>query len=351
MGAYFPVLRVSTAEMNAYGSLSDETKSLIVPILESKKITPPRASTWWATFNTLGSYLYGKFSTHSFIYDYKSAFDRLGEINENLTDENGNNLVTHCSQKMNDAGLNFIPCVHFDSPNWYINSVVALRKDSLAIRVRCHDFSSTLDEIMLQTVNQNILERFNEFSPRTYIILDFYNVPTSEERILNAINTFSRVDGCELVLSLTNCPEDASVVGPMTFGFAAARDDLRVFNSLSNTFQNLHFSDYTVRVNAEPDREARIDYYNTYIKIFYTSEDSYMIGKSSLIKDNGIDNFHSICKEIVDSDVYAGETFSAGDNAIYRCSERKLHMSDHSKPIEYGVNHHIQLTSTQLRQN
>lgn len=349
--SYFPVLRNSTAEMNAYGSLNERTKAEIIPIIESKRVSLAKRDNWWSSFNTLGSYLSGKFGPYTFIYDYKQAFDKLGEIDEHMIDESGKNLISHCSFKMDTAELNYIPCVHFDSPEWYIDSVIALNKETIAIRVRCHDFSDTLDSIILQAVQNNIIEKCSDLSPSVYLILDFYNVPTSKDRIEKAINTFSKIDDSKIVLSLSTCPEDASNAGPMTFDVASSRNDLSLFKELQRKYPRIFFSDYTVRVNPEPEREARIDYYNTYIKIFYTSVDSYMIGKSSLIKDQGIEKFHDICQEIVDSDVYSGRDFSAGDRAVYDCAKSNLKISDHSKPIEYGVNHHIELTAYQFRQN
>ncbi|KXG44570.1 beta family protein [Tepidibacillus decaturensis] len=247
--------------------------------------------------------------------------------------------------------LNFIPVVHFDSPQWFIDSILKLRREKIAIRVRCHDFNSTLDNIIFQTINSNIISRFEGSTKKYYVILDFGNKPSTIERIRKAVNIFSQINNSEIILSITSCPEDASNVGAMSFDVGSLRDDFKSFNLLKSEFPYLKFSDYTVRFSPEPDQDARIDYYNTYIKIFYTTEDTYMIGKSSLIKDNGIDNFHLICQEIVESDLYFRENFSEGDKALKLCAERSLIISNHSKTIEYGINHHIELTSTQLRQS
>lgn len=351
MVTYFPILNISTAEMNAYASLKESTKSSIIPILQSKKIPRHNKDTWWTTFNTLGSYLSSKMAKHEFIYDYKQAYDKLGEFDEVLFNEINEDIITHCSKKMLEYELNFIPVVHFDSPQWFIDSILKLRREKIAIRVRCHDFNSTLDNIIFQTINSNIISRFEGSTKKYYVILDFGNKPSTIERIRKAVNIFSQINNSEIILSITSCPEDASNVGAMSFDVGSLRDDFKSFNLLKSEFPYLKFSDYTVRFSPEPDQDARIDYYNTYIKIFYTTEDTYMIGKSSLIKDNGIDNFHLICQEIVESDLYFRENFSEGDKALKLCAERSLIISNHSKTIEYGINHHIELTSTQLRQS
>ncbi|CAG7650320.1 hypothetical protein PAESOLCIP111_06051 [Paenibacillus solanacearum] len=350
MTIYYPVLRVSPAEMNAYETLKESTKHQIIPVLEAKRISRDSKETWWNTYNTLGSYLKGKLNDNLFIYDFKQSFDKLGEVDEHLVDENRMNVIKHCSRKLDESEMKFIPCVHFDSPQWYIQSVINLQKSKLAIRVRCKDFNATMDQIVLQTIYNNVIDNLQQ-PTQLILILDFANKPTSPERIQKAIEMFSKLEHAQLVLSLTTCPEDASNVGAMSFDVAAEREDYRIFRGLAEKYPNLAFSDYTVRPTGEPDKEARIDYYNTYIKVFYTTHNSYMIGKSTLIKDNGIDTFHEVCQEIIDSDVYQGSDFSAGSYAIKQCADRIVVVSNHSKPIEYGINHHIELTASQLRQN
>ena len=55
MEKYYPVLRVSPAEMNAYETLKESTKNQIIPILEAKRISRTACkATWWNTNNTPG---------------------------------------------------------------------------------------------------------------------------------------------------------------------------------------------------------------------------------------------------------------------------------------------------------
>lgn len=108
------------------------------------------------------------------------------------------------------------------------------------------------------------------------------------------------------------------------------------------------FGDYTTRLAPALDI-SYVDFYNTYLKIFYSSEDIYYIGKSTLIKDNGIETFSDICQEIVDSDLFRGPEFSHGDQAIFDCANKTISISSHSKLIEYGINHHLELTVEQLQ--
>jgi len=348
MVVYYPILKNSTAEINALHNLKQETKMSIIPIIESKPINSNNVKEWWATFRTLGTYFRNKLGNMKFIYDFNSAFDEIGEISDSLRCPDSKNLVQHCHYKLKECELNYIPCVHFDSPNWILHSVLELESDEIAIRIRCHDFNSPMEDMILRHIKENIIGVAP--TKKFHIILDFYNSAINYKRKHGTIQRFSSLSEGPLVLAVTNCPEDSAGITPMSFEIARARNDYKTYIQLKEEFPNLLFGDYTVRLKPEPDREARIDYYNTYLKIFYTTEDDYMIGKSTLLGDSGIDNFISICQEIVDSDVYKQEDFSYGDKAIKQCAEGKLQINNHQKPIEIGINHHIELTTYQLRQ-
>ncbi|MNO19159.1 hypothetical protein D3C76_88870 [compost metagenome] len=341
---YYPILKISNAEMGALEHLREETTEWVTPILESKIIAKNKVEQWWTTFRTLGKYLREKIGDMNFIYDFSSAFEKIGEIRE-LKDQNGYNLIQHCIMIMEEAKLNYIPCIHFDSPEWLIDSVINSNSDLIAIRIRCHDFNSPMEEIIQKRIREEIIELKNE---KNYIlILDFYNAPISISRIETSIEKFSDLSFQKFVLALTSCPEDASKAAPNSFAPICQREDFKTFQNLQDEFPYIEFGDYTVRL--KPEFEGTdINYYNTYLKLFYSTEDDYYIAKSAILEKNGIESFFGICQEIVESDVYKGADYSYGDLAIKQCAEKELIISNHSKPIEYGINHHIELTARML---
>src|SRR5690625_4987194 len=169
--SYYPVLKLSNAEMGALYNLKEETKSIITPIIESKMIPKNKLDDWQSSFRTLGTYLVEKVGATKFIYDFQSAFDKIGEVQELLDDESEMNLVQHCIQKLVDVNLNFIPCVHFDAPTWVLDSVLESEQPEIAIRIRCHDFNSPLEE----TIRDRIADKIIKLAPdkEFIILLDF----------------------------------------------------------------------------------------------------------------------------------------------------------------------------------
>lgn len=218
---YYPIVNNLPAEIAAYQSLKEDTKQAIIPIIQSKRIKNSNLNHWWNSFNTLGRYLSNKIGTREFIYDYTPAFDIIGNIQDELITDNGENLVAFCSSKLNDFNLNYIPCIHYDSPDWYINEVNELNKEKVAIRVRVHNFAASLDQFVkqrLEHVTQNLLTN----STNVILILDFYN-NVNIGRVRTALNNFSSLDHSQLVIALTSCPDDLSNVTPI---FQPSADNL-----------------------------------------------------------------------------------------------------------------------------
>ncbi|KZN96482.1 hypothetical protein AZI98_08600 [Aeribacillus pallidus] len=346
MITYYPILNNLPAEIAAYQALKEETKLAIIPIIQSKRIKRSNLDRWWNSFNTLGRYLSSKLGTKEFIYDFTSAFEFIGNINEELLTDNGDNLVEFCANNMDEHNLNYIPCLHYDSPDWYIDSVNNLNKEKVAIRVRVHNFADSLDQFVKQRLEQ-VIQKSLTNTNNIILILDFYN-NVNLGRVQTAISNFSSLEHSELVISLTSCPNDLSRISPISFSEAAPRDDINLFFDLIEQNPNIGYSDYTVRLTPEPEETAIINYNTTYLKIIYTAEDYYMVGKSSLNRDDGVDNFIDVCQQIVDHDCYSGPNFSNGDLKISNCANGLTEIRSHSANIEIGVNHHIEFVVNQL---
>ncbi|WP_088051435.1 beta family protein [Virgibacillus dakarensis] len=262
-----------------------------------------------------------------------------------VDNESGKNIIEHCIEKLVQAELNFIPCIHFDSPIWMIDSVLQTQQPEIAIRIRCHDFSSPLEDIIAERISDKVMDKMN--NKNFIILLDFYDSPINENRLLTSLKNFSGINAYKLVLLHTSCPENADWAAPNSFSLVSSRDDLKTYFKLQKKYPDLKYGDYTVRL--KPSLEgANINYYNTYLKIFYSSTDDYYIGKSTLLENKGVETIKGVYQEIIDSDVYKSPDFSTGDKAIYDCAKGIIEISNHVKPIEYGINHHIELTGTQL---
>ncbi|WP_046179244.1 beta family protein [Domibacillus tundrae] len=340
---YYPLLKNSNNEMKALKELKEESRQKLIPIIESKRVKRANLQNWEASFKTLGRYLKERVKETKFIYDFNCALEELGEEDQ-LTSTTGENLVQHCLRKMRDEELDVIPCFQHDSPYWLIRSVLESGYQEIAIRVRCHDFQESFDPFVVQKL-RNDLDPVDG-SVEVTIILDFFDHPTTSRRIQNTIHEFSRINHAHMVYLATACPENASDAESHSLTLIGPRTEFNTFLELKAQNSDLKFGDYTTRLKGEV--LTGFNHYNSYVKIFYSTETDYWIAKSKLIGDDGEFTFHEVCQELVEQDFYPGADFSFGDGEIQKCANREITIGDHQKPIAIGVNHHIETTIAQL---
>lgn len=340
---YYPVLKNNNNEIKALKNLKDSSRSKLIPIIESKRIKLDNINNWGSTFNTLGNYLSQRLENIRFIYDFNTALEDLGSDEELINNKN-KNLVSFCVEKMQEKNLDFIPCFQHDSPEWIIDTIFDFKFSEVAIRIRCHDFKASLDELVMQNLKK-IIDNANVETHFT-LILDFYNHPATSKRIQNAINTFANIPHSSLIYIATACPEDASKTNSHSINLIGPRKELNMYLELKKEYPNLLFGDYTTRLKGKILSGFNND--NSYIKIFYSSESDYYIVKSKMIKDDGEESFYEICQELIEQDFYPGEDFSYGDSEIKKCADKKITISGHQTPIAIGVNHHLETTINQL---
>ncbi|MGA5696776.1 beta family protein [Bacillus bombysepticus] len=340
---YYPLLKNANNEMKALKELKDESRSKIIPIIESKRVKKDNINNWEGQFNTLGRYLKERVKDIKFIYDFNCALEDLGEV-EKLVTNSGINIVDHCIAKMKETNLNLIPCFQHDSPEWLINSVLQSGYTTIAIRIRCHDFQESFNQYVYLKLKSDL----ELLAPNTNVILilDFFNHPATINRIQNTINTFSQIPNSQLVYLATSCPENANDATAHSITCAGPRIELNNFLQLNTNNKNLYFGDYTTRLKGEVLSGFNMN--TSYLKVFYSTETDYWIAKSKLIRDGAESTFHEVCKTLIEYDFYPGPDFSFGDLEINRCANREVTISEHQAPIAIGVNHHIETTVTQL---
>ncbi|MFP7478493.1 beta family protein [Terribacillus saccharophilus] len=341
---YYPLLKNSNNEMRALRELKDESRNKLIPIIESKRIKRTNVQNWEASFRTLGKFLKERVKNTKFIYDFNCALEELGEEEPLTSSTTGENLVQHCLGKMQDEELDLIPCFQHDSPDWLIHAVLQSSYEEIAIRIRCHDFQESFNRFVVQKLMSD-LESVSGNNEVT-IILDFFDQPTTLRRLQNAIEDFSRIHHKEIVYLATACPDNASGADPHSLTMIGPRTEFSTFLELKVQYPDLRFGDYTTRLKGEV--LTGFNHYNSYVKIFYSTETDYWIAKSKLIGDDGEFTFYEVCQELVDQDFYPGSDFSFGDGEIQKCADDKITIGDHQTPIAIGVNHHIETTIAQL---
>ncbi|MEQ6378488.1 hypothetical protein RZN25_16880 [Bacillaceae bacterium S4-13-56] len=341
MEFYYPVLRHSNSEMNALKNTWDSTKERIIPIIEGKRISRKNKEKWDKTLNSSGKFLKERVGDNLFIYDFKNIFDNLKDHSTELL-KDGLNPIDFLFNKFVESELKFIPCIDHDSPQWLIESVKKQNPTTIAIRIRYHDIQPALYTTINTYVENIIQSEFNNKS--VYIIFDFKD-ELNEVEIKKNTKHFN--NDYKKILSITSLDESKDV-DKMSFQKVSDRTELTLFNKLTNELPELSFSDYTTRLTPEPDLKDGFNMNNSYLKIYYTTEDGYYLGKSYKYDEGEPENFQEVCELITNSGLYSGEKFTLADEEIYRCSQKLEEVLTHQKTIEMAINHHLQFTINEL---
>ncbi|MDO7879979.1 MAG: hypothetical protein Q6A85_11065 [Enterococcus mundtii] len=345
---YYPILKKGNSEVKALEEALNQKSNLgeeVLPIIEAPQKSNPE--NWERDFNTFGRYLHTKIPDLNFAFQYSTAFAHLDDqAVSNWKSSFNNNIVEFIHSRIVEYHPNYIPCFNYDDSDWIIDSI-SPNFESVIIRIEPYKFASGLDNVIIS----GVISKFTNKFPNQKIIwlVDFYNKFNDLQRASSIIHQLNQSG--QVIFAATSCPEDANAITHSNFSVASTRNDLFSYKTLKDTFMDLAFSDYTVRLKPNPGSEG-INMNNTYLKIFYTTDTEYMIAKSGLIKHQGADSTHytieDTCKLIVQSPSYFGKSFSWGDKKIKECADNTFEIHTHQVPIQIGINHHIFSTLKQL---
>lgn len=340
---YYPILRHSDAEMNAFRTLKSATQKLIFPIIEGKRIKKDQKNHWNKSLNSAGNYVKQRINSQPFIYDFRNMFDNLQDYNTEIKIDNIN-PVEYIINKFTDSKLEFVPCINHDSPEWVIKSILKSTPKEIAVRIRYYDMEPALHN----PINNHVIDTLNTYFPdqQVTIILDFKDKFDNSQLISN-INFFNNMQINRLILSITTL-DITKDVDKMSFEKVSDAKEISIFNTLKQNYSKILFSDYTTRLTPEPDLRKGFNMNNSYLKVYYTTDKGYYLGKSKKFDDGEPENFQEVCKKITSSKLFKGRNYSSGDRKIEECALRQIDILNHKTTIEISINHHMEYTIDHL---
>lgn len=75
-------------------------------------------------------------------------------------------------------------------------------------------------------------------------------------------------------------------------------------------------------------------------KVVYTTKDRWFVRKGGAFRGNE-KQMHGLCEDVVNSGVFRGSAFSAGDDYIAKCAKKTVGPSNQTRWKSVGINHHI----------
>ena len=128
-------------------------------------------------------------------------------------------------------------------------------------------------------------------------------------------------------------------------GSVIPRNEWILYKNLSEQAASYHlrqpsFGDYAINHPQVPDIDMRLVRPSANIR--YAIDDAWFIVKGPNVRDNGLQQFRTLCNQIVSSDYYIDRNFSAGDEYIAECADGHAKTGNLTTWRWVGTNHHVQ---------
>lgn len=82
--------------------------------------------------------------------------------------------------------------------------------------------------------------------------------------------------------------------------------------------------------------------------IRYTCESAWLVLKGRNVRDHGYEQFHDMCRDLVQRQEYSGRHFSWGDEYIDECAARRVSKGSLTTWRKVGTSHHLAFVVGQI---
>lgn len=106
------------------------------------------------------------------------------------------------------------------------------------------------------------------------------------------------------------------------------------------------FGDYAISHTEPPEVDPRIMRPSASIR--YTCESAWLVLKGRNVRDHGYEQFHDMCRDLVQRTEYSGRQFSWGDEYIDECAARRVSKGSLTTWRNVGTSHHLAFVVRQL---
>jgi hypothetical protein len=341
---YVPCLRWRQAEYQALLTLTDKAKDSIVPLITIPDLefdfedgTPKKTVS--AHVGTFPKRYKDKWKTH------KAWIDTDPNIqNELMLD--GRPVFTFVFDEIRKFKADAMPVASLDcAPRVLaqVGAIVATDKKGVGVRVRIEhamksSFATSLDALLksvkmtpeetdlIVDLGTPSYEPYGAFASALAVALG--KIP-----YLPAYRNFILV-GCAFPATLKEVSSPGGYIERHDWQFY-----VQLLAKLPKGMRSPMFGDYAT---VNPGFTAKMDMrkVNPAGKIVYATTNKWYVRKGGAFRGNE-KQMHKLCDEVVNSGLFRGPTFSAGDDYIDRCAKKAVGPSNQTRWKTVGINHHI----------
>jgi hypothetical protein len=250
-------------------------------------------------------------------------------------------------------GLSPIPVVSLIKGEEYLTacaSSAARDRRGICIRIQREDFVDFAD---LGAEITRVLDAVGAERRTADLLLDFRAL-TPEPRGLNAGDALGLIDRVPelntwrtFTVAATSFPEN--LIGlPASDSSFIPREEWNLWRSIlrGRPSRLPSFADYAISHPEPAEVDPRVMRPSASVR--YTADDYWLVLKGRNLRDHGYEQFHEVCRELIERPEYSGRPFSWGDEYIDDCASESVGTGNLTTWRKVGTSHHLAFVLRQL---
>jgi len=351
---YVPILKAKDGEYGALRTLLSSVRTALTPLLEIppvdwdyKEQRPKK---------TIGQHLekVGKKIERAWGHNRPLFVDLLW-IPDGERMANGEHPLHYVFRCVRACGVEAIPVVGLLRANEYLQTcreIVTQDSSGICVRIQREDFAEFDD--VAQTV-ESVLSTVASDVRNADLVLDL-GALTPGERYLDSQAVISLINQlpelCHwrtFTIAATSFPKNLLGLPPSDSsliprqGWTLWKDILRSGDQLARIPT---FGDYAISHPEPAEVDPRIMRPSASIR--YACENAWLVLKGRNLRDYGYEQFHEVCRELVQRTEYSGRQFSWGDEYIDDCAAERVGTGNLTTWRKVGTSHHLAFVVRQI---
>ena len=259
----------------------------------------------------------------------------------------GSHPLSHVFQLLRARQVAAVPVVGLLRGDEYLQAcrmIVDQDDRGLCVRIQREDFADFGD---IGDTVRGILDTVGTTVQDSDLIFDLRALPhdpnLSVDAVIDFVNRLPRLrEWRTFTLAATSFPPNLTGLPPSDVSFLP-RQDWSLWTELSRQHQCIPrlptFGDYAISHPEPAEVDPRVMRPSASIR--YTCDAAWLILKARNLRDHGYEQFHDVCRVLVQRPEYCGRQFSWGDQYIDDCAAERVGTGNLTTWRKVGTSHHL----------
>jgi hypothetical protein len=348
---YVPILWAKEGELGALKQLPADVRDQLVPFFEVPPLPWDHANDRPA--KTLDQHLEKLLTKIAKAWGNQDrAFIDLEWIPSADRMHDGSHPIASVFDVARKYNLQLVPVLSLTRDSEYVSAVASvIKKDNRGVCLRM--LIDDLDESDVAALSRDFLGRVGNNIAETDLILDVKDLRGArlEQVVRDLPSLIGRIPSIQkwrsFALAGTGFPDSLAGLPKLKMS-RIKRTEWELWRAISarQLVRQPTFSDYGIGSPAYPDVDPRVMSPSAAIR--YTASGDWLIAKGNNLKNHGYEQFHGVCRALVQSKAYTGRAFSWGDTYIHDCARNETGTGNLTTWRKVGTSHHLTFVVKQL---